>query len=90
MLTYLLPMLGSIRGICCFNDGVELLEQHFPGTLALAKELRLACPKPASIPTYLNWLDVPQNFGEHGPRFLWAHGCSETLSIAIMDAVRKV
>ena len=87
--THILPMLGSIRGINCDNDGLGLLEQQFSGTLAQAKELDLFKPKPASIPTCLDWLDAPLDFHMLGPRLLRAYAEATTI-FAIVDAVRKV
>ena len=89
---YLLPMLASIRAINCDNDGIKLLERHFPGTLAQAKELKLNCSaKRAYIPAYLNWLTMsaPQNVDRHGPKFLKLDALPNVI-IAIVVAVRKV
>ena len=88
--THLLPMLDTIRAIRCENDCMELLEVFFPGTLPLAKELDLSDnAEPAYIPTYLKWLNAPQDFALHGPRFLKINAKSETIT-AIIDAIRKV
>ena len=89
LLTYFLPMVGSIQGIRCSNECLEFSEQHFPGTMALAKELELAYPEPAAIPSYLDWLRAPQDFHMLGPRFLYVETNSETI-FAIVDAVRQV
>ena len=88
LLGHLLPMVASICGICCDNDGVRLLEQHYPGTLALAKELELSAD-PASIPAYLDWMSVPLDFDQYAPKFLIFYGKSETIH-AIVEAVRTV
>jgi hypothetical protein len=82
-------MFISIRGIRCNSDGIEMLEQQFPGTLARAKELDLIYPEPISIPACLNWLNAPLDFHVHGPRLLRAFAEATTIS-AIVDAVRKV
>ena len=90
---HLLPMLGidSIRQISCADCCLELLERHFPGTLALAKELDLGLPdEPASIPTYLRWLNAPLDFDQHGPRFLKLYAQSYTNFAPLVDALRKV
>ena len=89
VLTQLLPMLGSIRGIYCNDISMELLEQHFPSKLALAKELQMFDPQPAFIPACLNWLSAPQDFHMLGPRCLRAYA-DATTNFAIVDAVRKV
>ena len=85
---HLLPMLASIRGIFCNNKCVQFLEQHFPGTLAKAKELQLWA-EPAFIHAYLDWLDAPQDFEQHGPRFLKITANTNVI-IPIVDAVRQV
>ena len=86
---HLLPKLGSIHEICCDNDDIKLLEQHYPGTLALAKELVLVA-EPAFIPAYLDWLNAPLDCVEHGrPRLLVMGAESETIH-AIVEAVRTV
>ena len=89
LLDHFLPMLASIRGICCDNNCLELLAQRFPGTLALAKELDLFDAAPTSIPALLNWLNSAQNVGEHGPRLLKTTAIPITIT-AIVEAVRKV
>ena len=56
----------------------------------MAKKLKLIYPELAtSIPTYLNWLNAPLDFGVDGPRFLTLKAESETI-FAIVDAVREV
>ena len=91
LIGHLLQMIASIRGICCTNEWLEFLEQHFLGTLALAKELELYdYAEPAYIPLYLNWLNAPLGFsGVHGPRFLGATAPPETI-ITIVNAVHQV
>ena len=88
---HFLPMLASIRKIRCSNECIQFLEQHFNGTLAMAKEMILSGnAKPAFIPAYLNWLNAPFGFdGVHGPRCLKMFANSKTI-FAIVDAVRKV
>ena len=90
LLPNLLPMIGSIRGIHC--EHIRYLEQHFPGTLALAKELELGFAGPACIPEYFDWLSAPQDFDQHGPKFLKLMDsyCPQTGHVAIIDTVRKV
>ena len=88
LFNHLLPMLNSIRRIKCNYYCLELLEQYFPGTLTLAKELVLSCPEPASIPTCLNWLSAPLDYEQQEPKFLWAYADSQT-NFTIVDAVRK-
>jgi hypothetical protein len=87
LLGHLIPMLASIRGIECNHTELEVLEEHFPGTLALASELDLFTAKPAFIPTYLDWLNAP--LGVPGPRFLKISTCANTI-FAIIDQIRKV
>ena len=71
LLDHLLPMVTSIRGIYCHNDCIELLDNHFPGTLESAKELKVKVPfvDPAHL-AYFDWLNAPQDYEQHGPRFL--------------------
>ena len=69
----LLPMLGSIRGIFCDSNCVELLERDFPGTLAPLKELLLNDLAPALIPSYLNWLNTPLDSNLDGPKLMKIH-----------------
>ena len=85
LFAHLIPMLASIRGIECNHTGLEVLEQQFPGTLAMARELDLHIAKRAFIPTYLSWLNAPV----HGPRFLKISAGSKAI-FAIVDAVHKV
>ena len=85
----ILPMIGSIRGIGGEDECIKTLEQHFPGTLALARELDLVVG-PAFIPTALvNWLNTPLDFDVHGPRFLRIVAQSKVI-FAILDPVREV
>ena len=89
LLTQLLPILGTIRGIQCSNADIALFEKQFPGTLArAAKELDLFNPKPASIPACLNWLSASRDFHLLGPRFLRASAEATTI-FAVVDAVQK-
>ena len=90
---HLLPMLGIdiIRRISCPDCYLELLERHFPGILALAKELDLGLlDDPTSIPTYLSWLNAPLNFDQHGPRFLKICARSYINFAPLINALRKV
>ena len=89
LLAHLLPMLGSIRAIRCDNACVEFLERHFPGTLARARELLDLYADRDWIPTYLDWLSAPHDFGAQGPRF-WKMNASSDDIISIVKAVRKV
>ena len=91
LFTHFLPMLGGICKIRCYNDCVELLERHFPGTLTMTKELELSGlqSEPASIPVYLRWLNAPQDFAVDGPRFLTMLAKSTPIT-AMVDAVCQV
>ena len=80
--------INNVLAILSDNESMDMLEQQFPGTLTMAKELHLFA-YPTFIPSYLNWLNSPLDFDVHGPRLLWAQGYSETI-FAIVDAVRKV
>ena len=91
LFAHLLPMLASIRRIYCENKCIQLFGRRFPGTLALARELEVFDPKPASIPALLNWLNAPPNFGVHGPKLLIGQLIDDSkVIVAIVDAVRQV
>ena len=90
LLAHLLPMLDGIRGIFCATIGIDMLEQHFPGTLARAQELHLyRLDSSASIPTYLNWLTAPREVYQNNPLFLRMSAKFEYIT-AIVEAVCKV
>ena len=80
-------MIGNVRGICCGNNCMELLEQHFPETLVRVNELQLFIATNFKS-AYLDWPTAPLDFEQHGPRFL-KMDVSVTF-ISIIDAVRKV
>ena len=57
--------------------------------MARAKELEVGLIDPASIPTYLDWLDAPLNFDQQGPRFLKMDALP-IMRIGMIDYVHKV
>ena len=90
LFTHLLPMLGGIRKMRCDKNSVDILERHFPGTLAHIKDLSLSTSAYIGyIAPYLKWLIAAQDFDVHGPRFLTMTLFSTTIA-AMVKAVRKV